>query len=155
MIVELMTPDDLPAVTVLAAQLGYPNSIADLEARFHEITGHELYALFVARNDDGSVLGWIQINAEPISLLVGPRADIAALVVDERHRSKGVGRELVKQAELWARERNFEMIRVRSNVTRRDAHRFYQREGYVLSKTGNIFTKKISLLVPKEASDEK
>lgn len=134
-----MSLEDLTEVTHLAHQLGYPNSVEEVTVRFHEIINDPAYALFVAKTD--KVLGWIQINHEPKTLLIGPRADIAALVVDENSRSLGVGKALVKRAEDWARENGITLVRVKSNTKREAAHRFYQREGYTLAKTSHMFTK--------------
>jgi ribosomal protein S18 acetylase RimI-like enzyme len=139
--VEKMSANDLQAVAKLAAQLGYPNSVEEVEKRFSEIHKQEDYALFVAKSDANEVLGWVQINAESTSLLVGPRADVAALVVDEKCRSQGIGRALTQIAEKWAQSKHLTLIRVRSNISRQEAHRFYQREGYDLSKTAYMFTK--------------
>jgi GNAT superfamily N-acetyltransferase len=138
-----MTRGDLIDVVRLAAQLGYSNIQDGIEERFSEIQNAKRFALFVARSDQGNVTGWIQINAEPTSLLIGARADIAALVVDEKCRGLGIGKALLLRAEEWAMENQLSLIRVRSNVKREDAHRFYQREGYTLAKTANMFTKKI------------
>jgi GNAT superfamily N-acetyltransferase len=140
--IKKMTLDDLDDVTLLCGQLGYPNTLSDVEKRFHQMSGHLDYALFVARSDANEILGWIQMNVEPSSLLVVPRAEIAALVVTEKSRSQGVGKALVARAEIWAQEKNLNLIRVRSGIKRLDAHRFYKREGYELSKTSNVFVKK-------------
>ena len=77
------------------------------------------------------------------SLESGLRANIGGLVVDEAHRSSGVGAELLAAAEAWARERAATKMVVRSRVTREGAHRFYEREGYVLVKTSHVFEKPI------------
>lgn len=139
--IETMKLKDLPEVLSLSEQLGYPNNHADLKIRFEAMQDNLDYALFVARSEAGNVIGYIQINREPLTLLVGPRADIAALVVDQSQRGKGVGAELLKHAEKWARDNRVPLIRVRSNLKRTEAHRFYLREGYQLSKASNIFTK--------------
>jgi GNAT superfamily N-acetyltransferase len=140
--IEKMNSNDLSDVLSLSEQLGYPNSYTDLKARFDELQNQSDYALFVARADSGKVIGYVQINREPHTLLVGPRADIAALVVDQNERGHGVGAALLRHAEQWAWDNELPLIRVRSNLKRTEAHRFYSREGYELSKTSNIFTKR-------------
>jgi ribosomal protein S18 acetylase RimI-like enzyme len=45
-------------------------------------------------------------------------------------RRRGVGRRLVDGAEAWARERGLSSMRLRSRVTRVEAHAFYRRLGY-------------------------
>jgi len=44
-------------------------------------------------------------------------------------------------AEQWARVHGFALMRVRSNVVRERAHRFYEREGYARVKTQAVFRK--------------
>ena len=138
-----MTVQDLESVTDLARQLGYPNSQAEIRSRFLEIQNQGQYALFVAKSETEQVLGWLQVNVEPISLVVGPRAEIAALVVDEKCRGQNIGKALLRYAEKWALEKKISLVRLRSNLKRHDAHRFYQREGYEISKVSNVFTKNI------------
>ena len=139
-----MNEMDLPRVVVLAGELGYEVSPEDAAHRFSRLREHLDYAFFVAIQNE-EVVGWIQINRDTESLLVDPRADIGALVVDQRHRSSGIGRLLLKQAEAWALEQGLIVLRVRSNIRREAAHRFYLREGYALLKTGHFFHK---VLVP-------
>lgn len=136
-----MQETDLGDVETLAIQLGYPNSAGDLCRRFREIQGLENYALLVAESGEGRVVGYIQINLDPKTLLADSRADISALIVHEAWRSQGIGAALVAEAEAWARDKGLPMIRVRSNTVRESAHRFYLREGYRVSKTSSIFTK--------------
>jgi GNAT superfamily N-acetyltransferase len=137
--IRSMAKQDQPKVSELAAQLGYPVQARDLAERFELVQSSEEYALLVAESSDQKVVGYLQINTEPKTLLAGPRADVAALVVDEHHRGQGVGSALLKAAKEWAKQNKFEAIRVRSNAKRTDAHRFYLRQGFVLSKTSNIF----------------
>ena len=139
--VEKMALEDMDAVTELARQLGYPNKEQDLTERFLRIQNDSAYGLWVAKSTEKKVLGWIQIQMEPTSLLVPAKAEIAALVVSETSRNQGVGKALVEQAEIWAKGRGVSQIRVRSNVAREKAHRFYLREGYALAKTSCVFTK--------------
>ncbi|HEY3676065.1 MAG TPA: GNAT family N-acetyltransferase, partial [Candidatus Tumulicola sp.] len=68
---------------------------------------------------------------------------IAALVVDESERGNGTGAALLQAAEAWARERGVRCIRVRSNVIRADAHRFYEREKYAPLKDQRVFEKRM------------
>jgi GNAT superfamily N-acetyltransferase len=63
-------------------------------------------------------------------------------VVDSRRRREGLGKALVARAEQWARERSLPKLRVRSNVTREESHRFYPAIGFVKSKTQHVYEKK-------------
>jgi GNAT superfamily N-acetyltransferase len=141
--IDEMKDSDLPTVRILAEQLGYPADIAELTRRFHTIMKSQDHNLFVARNGDQQVVGWVHVGKEMSSLLADDRADIGALVVDTKVRSQGIGASLMKTAEKWASERNLKLMRVRSNMKRSDAHRFYQRQGYEIVKSWHLFTKNL------------
>lgn len=139
-----MERDDLPSVNLLANQLGYPTSLQEIQDRFQSILNHPDYALYVAKSTDHEILGWIQINKQPLSLLTGPTVEVAALVVDENCRGQGIGKALLQVAEKWALENNITTVQLRSNISRQDAHRFYVREGYDGAKQSILFTKKLT-----------
>jgi len=63
--------------------------------------------------------------------------------VDPAHRGQGVGRRLVAEVEAWAAGRGLGIIGVRSNVARAESHPFYQRLGYVRTKTSHVYRKQL------------
>jgi GNAT superfamily N-acetyltransferase len=73
----------------------------------------------------------------------GEFAEIAGLVIDLEHRGRGIGERLLRRAEAWARECGVDRVRVRTNVRREDAHRFYERLGYVREKSQHVFQRKL------------
>ncbi len=133
----------LNQVTLLSDQLGYPCTINEITKRFYEISKSSRHALFVAIDDKNNVCGWIQVNQEMATLVADERAEISALIVDEKMRGKNIGSLLVKEAENWALTQKLSFMRVRSNITRDKAHRFYLREGYTLAKSWHLFTKSL------------
>jgi GNAT superfamily N-acetyltransferase len=64
------------------------------------------------------------------------------LVTDERRRSTGVGRELLGYLEHKAREAKFDNLSLDSGTQRAQAHKFYFREGMVV--TSFHFAKKLT-----------
>jgi GNAT superfamily N-acetyltransferase len=68
---------------------------------------------------------------------------IGGLVVREDARGLGVGRRLCLEVEEWARSRSVPLVRVRSQIKREDAHRFYLRDGYRKVKTSFVFEKMV------------
>jgi ribosomal protein S18 acetylase RimI-like enzyme len=140
-IIRPMRVGDAKAVAILATQLGYPSSEGQLTERIPRVLERGDVAALVAE-DSGTVVGWTHVELR--RTLVGDReAQIMALVVDERCRGRGIGSALTAEAERWAREHGADVVRVGSRTTREGAHRFYQREGYVLSKISHWFEKEL------------
>ena len=143
MIIREMVLEDLGEVGNLAEQLGYPCTSHELAERFQGIQGDSNVALFVATDESAKVVAYMQINRECQSLLAAPRAEVAALVVDQNERGRGIGAQLLQHAELWAKKNSLSLIRVRSNIKRTDAHRFYRKCVYENPKSWHLCTKNI------------
>jgi predicted N-acetyltransferase YhbS len=90
-----MKIEDIPRVTELAVQLGYSNTILAIQSRFEKLAKLPEYGFFVAKDEGGEAIGWVQVSEEAQSLLIEPLIEIAALVVDQAQRSKGIGSLLV------------------------------------------------------------
>jgi GNAT superfamily N-acetyltransferase len=83
---------------------------------------------------EGHIAGWAHVCLVD-GLELARFAEIRALVVDPEKRRLGAGRALVAEAIRWAKERKVQKLRVRSNVLREEAHRFYPALGFALTKT--------------------
>jgi GNAT superfamily N-acetyltransferase len=59
-----------------------------------------------------------------------PWAIIENMIVDEKHRSKSYGEQLIRHAIGVAREAGCYRVSLTSNKRRLDAHRFYERLGF-------------------------
>jgi len=145
--IRAMTASDVEQVATLCGQLGYPNTAADVAARFDALAARPPNAVLVAedaRHDAGTggavILGWVHVQ-EVLTLETGPWADLGGLVVRDSARGRGVGRLLVRAAEEWAIHRGYPEMRVRSNVIRAEAHEFYRHLGYEVVKTQLNFRK--------------
>jgi GNAT superfamily N-acetyltransferase len=86
------------------------------------------------------MVGWIDLSVE-YHLQAEPAVLIGGLVVSERARGQGIGLQLSRAAEDWARARGVARLRVRSNAIRERAHAFYLRDGYARVKTSAVFEK--------------
>lgn len=107
-------PADAPEVARLCVQLGYRTPLS-------------------------------QVRRDEPSLISDPsRAELVGLVVDEGFRSGGVGAKLVAAAEAWAKGQKLATMRLRCNVVREAAHRFYERRGYAHVKTSKVFDKRLA-----------
>jgi len=136
--------DDAEALANLATQLGYPSKPAQIAHRLAGLpsTGS---CVFVA-TAEGSVVGLVQISVY-FPFLVDEAAEIAALVVDEEWRGQGIGLALVKAAEGWALENGCSTLYVRTNISRKQAHGFYQHIGFQPVKTALTFAKPLASTV--------
>jgi GNAT superfamily N-acetyltransferase len=133
-------PEDAAALADLTTQLGYPASEEELAERLKPLLGSQHHAVLVATDPADRPVGWIHITVE-VGLAQAPTAGIHGLVVDEGHRSDGIGAALLAAGERWAGEHGLGRMVVRSRVARERAHRFYEREGYALEKTSRVFVK--------------
>lgn len=134
--------EDAEATATLCGELGYPTDAAAVRLRVEEMaasTDHDV--LVYCLNED--VVGWIDIGIER-HLQAEPVALIGGLVVAETVRSRGIGIQLCRAAEDWARARGLRRMRVRSNAVRQRAHAFYLRDGYARVKTSAVFEKPLS-----------
>jgi GNAT superfamily N-acetyltransferase len=137
-----MTEADAARVADLVTQLGYPTDPSAAVVRIRDIVNRAGHAALVAVGPDDGPIGWIHVE-RAWSLAEDGQVVIAGLVVDEAHRSGGVGSELVAAAEAWAREQGLEQIAVRTRTTRHGAHRFYEREGFHLVKESRVYARRL------------
>jgi len=141
LVVRPLTAADAPAVAELSAQLGYPGSTEVLRRRIEALAPSEDRVAFAAAHGR-ELLGWIDAAVER-HLQAEETVVIGGLVVRETARGHGVGKRLCEEVERWARERGFACVRVRSQIKRQDAHRFYLRDGYRQVKTSLVFEKQL------------
>ncbi|WP_410211343.1 GNAT family N-acetyltransferase [Aquirhabdus sp.] len=133
--------DDAAILVELSRQLGYPATVAEILKRLETILSQFDQQVLIAEIY-GRVVGWVH-TFTAYRVESSPFAEIGGLVVDQSFRGKGIGLELVSQSRQWARDQGLGQIRVRSNVTREAAHRFYQRIGFEQSKTSIVFSMQI------------
>jgi len=131
---------DAPAIAELGDQLGYAANRQQIATRLAGIESERSSRVLVAEDAAGNVIGWLHVAART-QLTEDACAEILGLVVDENARGAGVGAELVRAAEAWARAEGCTRMRVRSRDTRERAHRFYEREGYERNKVQLVLHK--------------
>jgi len=135
------TPEDADALIHLTAQLGYACTIEDLLERFIPYQNKTHGIVFVAVLD-GTVVGWISLNVVRY-FYVQPFIEVSGFVVEEKNRNQGIGKKLLETAESWAKEQGYTLIRIRTNVLRTEAHRFYANNGYKKVKEQKVYLKEI------------
>ena len=132
---------DAAEVCTLIQQLGYERPLRDVVGWIESLAkNRESQAAFVAELA-GEIVGWIEISIQH-RLQSAPYALIGGLVVKEGFRNQGLGLRLCEHSEAWAWQQGASVIRVTSRSTRTDAHRFYLRNGYSVTKISHVFEKR-------------
>ncbi len=137
MSVRRATEADLPRLIELMAQLRPDEPEAEDPSRVED------YARVLARmtaqgqsvlvaEEDGRVAGALVLAiVENITHKGAPYAIIENVVVDEAARGKRLGEALIEQAIAEARRAGCYKVSLTSNKRRTEAHRFYERLGFV------------------------
>jgi GNAT superfamily N-acetyltransferase len=133
-------PADADAIARLLTQLGYPTEAEAVASRLDRllIVGDRV----VVAELDGAVVGLAHLQVTPAIERDRPAAKLGALVVDEAHRGRGIGRLLVETMEEEARRRGCELLFLTTSERRDDAHEFYERVG--LEHTGRRYGRTLS-----------
>jgi GNAT superfamily N-acetyltransferase len=136
---------DVPAIVGLLAadQLGATRDgvrdaadLAAYERAFRAIDGDPAQLLVVAESPDG-IVGTLQLSFIPGLARRGSlRAQIEAVRVADGYRSSGLGTAIFEWAIDEARRRGCSLVQLTTDKSRTDAHRFYERLGFVTSHEG-------------------
>jgi GNAT superfamily N-acetyltransferase len=113
----------------LLDQLDYPGTESFLTQKMEIVLNNPLSVLLVYECEE-KIAAFIIIDFLPQLGLEGDIAHIGYFAVDEAYRSKGIGRDMEAYIEQLAREKNCDRIEVHCHERRKDAHRFYFRQGY-------------------------
>jgi GNAT superfamily N-acetyltransferase len=133
---------DEEVLDVLCGELGYPSSTQKIVERLSHFLDREDHFVLIATDDSNTPVGWIHAFVAH-RLETDTLVEIGGMVVSDKHRSTGIGTQLLEKAEKWARSQKVREIRVRSNVIRQRAHDFYKRAGYKQTKTSHVFQKSL------------
>jgi len=103
---------------------------------FRQIASDHNHQLIVAEQG-GKVIGTLHLMFLPsISYQGGLRAQVESVRVDKEYRNLGIGSRMMEWAIERARERNAHVIQLTSHLSRKDAHRFYEKLGFTGSHLG-------------------
>jgi N-acetylglutamate synthase-like GNAT family acetyltransferase len=121
---------DLERLKVLLEQLGYDKSKEWLNTKLQIYLNSDIYEVLVAE-DDGIIVGFITLTLQE-SFVFDKCMHVETLVIDEKIRGKGIGRELMIAAENFARDNSCDLIGLFTlNKRRKDGtHNFYEKMGY-------------------------
>lgn len=129
------TADDLPQVLALYAQPGLDDGQVLVPERarevFAEFANYPSYRLFVACDESAQVVGsYALLVMHNLAHLGTPSAIVEDVVVDQTHRSRGIGRHMMDHAMALARQAGCYKLALSSNLKRERAHAFYDALGF-------------------------
>ncbi|HEY5625659.1 MAG TPA: GNAT family N-acetyltransferase [Dehalococcoidia bacterium] len=137
MSVRAATEADLPRLIELMAQLRPEEPEAEDLSRAEDYAGvfarmtAQGQRVLVAENGGRIVGALVLAIVENITKRGTPYAIIENVVVDEAARGERHGEALIEQAVAEARRAGCYKVSLTSNKRRREAHRFYERLGFV------------------------
>ncbi|MCD9031692.1 GNAT family N-acetyltransferase [Luteimonas sp. Y-2-2-4F] len=123
---SLVDADDVAA---LLSEMGYPCDVHDAAQRIRAIIDNDRQALVVARCG-GEVCGLLALDFMYYLPLGTTTCRITALVVRNDAQGRGLGRQLLREAERRARFGGAARLEITSGSQRTDAHAFYKACGY-------------------------
>ncbi|MER6401830.1 GNAT family N-acetyltransferase [Kitasatospora sp. NPDC001603] len=136
------TADDLPAIVAMLADdpLGAaresPDDLSPYRTAFARIDADPHQHLVVAERA-GRTIGTLQLTVVPgLSRRGSTRTIIEAVRIHADERGTGLGTDLIRWAIDRSRELGSDLVQLTSDATRTDAHRFYERLGFVPSHLG-------------------
>jgi N-acetylglutamate synthase-like GNAT family acetyltransferase len=122
--IRALAPADIPAAAVLLAALDRTLTSQVLRERLKAIEGRTDHQVWVYERD-GKVAGVAHAYIRPA--LEKPRELVLqSIAVDPTHRTVGIGRALMGEAERWARSRGLTSVALHT----RNAAPFYRKLGY-------------------------
>jgi GNAT superfamily N-acetyltransferase len=128
-IVAMLADDSLGATRERPGDPGYARTFQALDA--------DPGQLLAVAEVDGEVVGTLQLTFIPgLSRVGATRAQIEAVRVRADRRGSGLGKRMIDWAVAEARARGCVLIQLTSDASRTEAHRFYERLGFVRSHVG-------------------
>ncbi|MEE1931201.1 GNAT family N-acetyltransferase [Streptomyces sp. TRM 70351] len=137
--------DDIPAIVAMLADdaLGAsresPDDLRPYLTAYERLQGDPNQFLTVAVRGD-MVVGTLQLTVIPgLSRRGSTRSVIEGVRVHGSERGQGLGQQLIEWAIEESRRQACQLVQLTSDAARPDAHRFYERLGFVGSHVGFKF----------------
>lgn len=131
-IVRLLADDDLGQ-----QRERYETPLPQVYYTAFEEIDQDIHNQLVVIEQNGAIIGTLQLTFLPsLSFQGGKRAQIESVRVDGRFRGQGIGQKLFQWAIEQAKQAGCHTVQLTTHASRADAHRFYQRLGFVPSHVG-------------------
>ena len=134
--------EDVPAIVgmladdPLGSQRESPDDLTLYLTALERLTADPNQHLVVAVRE-GRVVGTLQLTVIPgLSRKGATRSIIEAVRIHADERGSGLGTQLIEWAIAESRRQDCQLVQLTTDVTRTDAHRFYERLGFTASHVG-------------------
>lgn len=135
-IVDLLA-DDVLGATRESSDSADSAGFAPYLSAFRQIDADARHLLVAVRDEDRAVVATMHLTLLPgLSRQAATRLQIEAVRVGASVRGLGLGTSMIEWAHRYGREHGARMVQLTTDNTRSDAHRFYERLGYVASHQG-------------------
>jgi GNAT superfamily N-acetyltransferase len=132
-IVELLVEDTRRA----AIETSAPEARSAYEQAFQQVDADASQLLVVATDTSDVVVATMQLTFIPgLSRAGSTRLQVEAVRVRSDQRGNGLGGAMMEWAMQEGRRRGARLVQLTSDRSRTDAHRFYDRLGFVASHVG-------------------
>ena len=128
-LIRTAEPRDSFEISRLLTSLGHDAKQQAIAEKWTDWTAAGNSAL-VAEAADGMLLGVATLHQMTVLHRPKPVGRITALIVDDAHRDRGIGKALVAAAESLFTNSGCGLLEVTSNFRWTDAHAFYEHLGY-------------------------
>lgn len=138
MMIRYAQPNDLKLLGPVFTTLGYPDTTEAIESRVAQVLNDDAYALILAVDTTGQVVGMCALVVLKSFLHDGDIVRILALSVLESAQGQGIGSQLIDAVKHHARQRGINHIDVNSGdrPERFKAHKFYAKHGFTYVQKG-------------------
>lgn len=137
--IRKITAADFEDIYLLNQELGYIYSKEKVKKRIEHILKNTKDMILIAQKYD-EVVGYI--HGSPYEVLYyDSLINILGFVVKGKYRKTGIGSVLIESLECWGKQKGYSGIRLVSGYDRQEAHKFYEKHGYINRKDQKNFIK--------------
>ena len=129
---EALESDAAAIYELNSIEMGYQYNLEYTVQKLKKLLLSNADKIYVAVSGE-IVIGYIHAN--DYDVLYAPHMkNIMGIAVFSEYKRNGIGRALINQIELWARDTGAVGVRLVSGLARKDAHAFYCSCGYTSGK---------------------
>ncbi|MDR1356771.1 MAG: GNAT family N-acetyltransferase [Tannerellaceae bacterium] len=142
--IRRLTIEDLNGLIKLLEQL-WPDKSIDTDAVGGVIEKglKNVYQVYICATDNEKLIGYCSLTIKNSLWMSANLGNIEELVVDSKYRNQGIGKLLMNEIEIIAKNHDCKRIELDSAFHRTKAHEFYEKLGF--KKRACLFTKEIEI----------